>query len=109
MISSTSVGTTLPRGVSEYWLIDPRDDSVTVLSLVDGEYEVTSAPSRKIALSQRLDGFECDAARAFSRSASDVASRDQGPTADWQLVDWQSGTGNRGGNRDCIPSRSVIG
>ena len=55
-------------GVAEYWLVDPRDDSVTVLTLEDRAYKELHAKESNEASSRLLDGLRLDVASLF-RSA----------------------------------------
>ena len=58
-------------GISEYWIADPRDQTVTVLSLNSetGEYSLAGryAPG-EAARSVLLDGFSVDVRQAFSQN-----------------------------------------
>ena len=48
-------------GIPEYWIVDPRFESVTVLTLIDGAYAEHGAFSRGgTATSPLLDGFAVD-------------------------------------------------
>ncbi|MBI4581010.1 MAG: Uma2 family endonuclease, partial [Planctomycetes bacterium] len=53
-------------GIPEYWIIDPREQTITVLTLRSGRYEVhaESRPGQK-AGSVLLPGFEVDTAAVF--------------------------------------------
>ena len=53
-------------GVPEYWIIDPRFESVTVLTLTGGAYAEHGAFSRgDTATSPLLDGFAVDVTALF--------------------------------------------
>lgn len=54
------------HGVKEYWMIDPEPETVEVLALVDGRYELVkrSRPG-EIAASRLLPGFEVFVAYLF--------------------------------------------
>lgn len=48
-------------GIAEYWIADPQEEKITVLSLTDGKYEVYSTAVRgETATSKLLDGFSVD-------------------------------------------------
>jgi Uma2 family endonuclease len=56
-------------GIAEYWIVDPRDETITVLSLRKGRktYEVVGKYRRgQQAASVLLDGLVVDVAKAFS-------------------------------------------
>jgi Uma2 family endonuclease len=56
-------------GVGEYWIIDPRDDSIQVLSLIDGEYAAAIRSGRtEHAVSKVLPGFRMDVGQLFSKA-----------------------------------------
>ena len=58
-------------GIPEYWIIDPRDESITVLQLVGQEYKITNGNQRQsTAKSFVLDGFSVDARQLFLQSRS---------------------------------------
>ncbi len=58
-------------GVAEYWIVDPRSETVTVLTLAEGAYAERGVFSRgDMAVSTLLDGFALDVAVMF-----DFASR----------------------------------
>lgn len=58
-------------GIPEYWIVDPRDDSILVLELRAGRYHTTNEPSRTtIALSVVLSGLSLDVAWLFSEARS---------------------------------------
>lgn len=53
-------------GIPEYWIADPRHDTVTVLTLAAGGYVEHGVHSRgDTAVSPLLDGFAIDVAAAF--------------------------------------------
>ncbi len=53
-------------GISEYWIVDPRDDSILVLGLVDGDYQELNPETRsESAASVVLDGFQFDVRELF--------------------------------------------
>lgn len=48
-------------GVAEYWIVDPRDEQIYVLALVDGAYVEHGVFGRnQTATSALLDGFSAD-------------------------------------------------
>lgn len=50
-------------GIREYWMVDPRDDRVSVLTLRDGEYVVQNEAEKTGAVtSSVLSGFSIDVA-----------------------------------------------
>lgn len=52
--------------IPEYWIVDPRFESVTVLTLIDGTYAEHGAFSRgDTATSPLLDGFAVDVTALF--------------------------------------------
>ncbi len=56
--------------IPEYWIVDPRDESVTVLTLPAGENEYAEAGKYtrgQQAASILLDGLQIDVAEVFSR------------------------------------------
>jgi Uma2 family endonuclease len=58
-------------GISEYWIVDPRDQSVSVLSLdpATGGYSVAGRyASGETARSVLLDGFSVDVGDVFSQN-----------------------------------------
>jgi Uma2 family endonuclease len=56
-------------GVSEYWIVDPKQRLITVLKLADGRYvEHCVARPGDSATSALLDGFEVEVASVFNRS-----------------------------------------
>ena len=53
-------------GISEYWIVDPRDDSLLVLQLRDAAYQEVNAQTRtQTAASVVLDGFHIDVQQLF--------------------------------------------
>ena len=58
--------------ISEYWIIDPRNDSIQVNTLRNGVYEPFMSSRNAIASSIVLNGFELDVERLFrdARSAT---------------------------------------
>jgi Uma2 family endonuclease len=59
-------------GITEYWIIDPREETMTVLRLVGESYEVHGEFSRgEIATSHLLPGFTVDVTAAFDRQNPD--------------------------------------
>ena len=56
-------------GVKEYWIIDPEAQTVEVLALVSGRYELVqrSLPGEKAA-SRLLPGFEVSVGDLFRRA-----------------------------------------
>ena len=56
-------------GISEYWIIDPRDDSIKVLELRDGDYQDLSK-STETASSKVLDGFQIGVRKLFAAARS---------------------------------------
>ena len=52
-------------GIPEYWIVDPRDDSIQVLQLADGSYRETDSECHSTATSIVLDGFSVDVAELF--------------------------------------------
>lgn len=58
-------------GVSEYWIVDPRDDSVLVLGLHDGAYQELNRQTRtETAASVVLEGFQIDVQPLFHQARS---------------------------------------
>jgi len=56
-------------GIAEYWMIDPRNDSIQVLHLRDGEYrEVIRAGRSEHAVSRVLQGFRMDVEELFAKA-----------------------------------------
>ena len=56
-------------GISEYWIINPRDDSIKVLELRDGDYQDLSK-STETAPSKVLDGFQIGVRKLFAAARS---------------------------------------
>ena len=53
-------------GIPEYWIVDPRDDTITVLTLQGGAYVEHGVFRRgAIATSPLLEGFTADVAAVF--------------------------------------------
>ena len=53
-------------GIPEYWIVDPRDDTITVLTLKDGAYVEHGVFRRgAIATSPLLEGFTADVGAVF--------------------------------------------
>jgi Uma2 family endonuclease len=57
-------------GVPEYWIIDPRDDSITVLCLDGGNYEVLARESDGCVASKLLADFQIDVKKMFAEARS---------------------------------------
>ena len=58
-------------GIAEYWIADPRDDTITVLALHGGAYVEHGAFARgKAATSPLLEGFVADVAAVFDAPES---------------------------------------
>jgi Uma2 family endonuclease len=58
-------------GIAEYWIVDPRDQTITVLTLEPAarQYAVSGQYTRgAIARSAALDGFTVDVSAAFSQA-----------------------------------------
>jgi Uma2 family endonuclease len=56
-------------GIPEYWIVDPRDETITVLVLRDGLYMEAGVFGRgERAASVLLTGFSIDAAAVFDRN-----------------------------------------
>lgn len=56
-------------GIAEYWIIDPRDDSIQVFYLRDGAYsDGIRVISGQSAESKILSGFRTDVAELFARA-----------------------------------------
>ena len=59
-------------GIPEYWIVDPRDETISVLALADGAYAARGAYGRgETARSTLLEGFRVDASAMFD--AADAA------------------------------------
>jgi Uma2 family endonuclease len=54
-------------GIPEYWIVDPRDQSVRVLSISDGEYR--EVDQRPIVESRVLPGMKLNVAELFQRAS----------------------------------------
>lgn len=53
-------------GIPEYWIVDPRDETITVLALEGGAYvERGVFPRGEAAVSPLLEGFEADVSEVF--------------------------------------------
>lgn len=58
-------------GIGEYWIVDPRDTSITVLTLDNGQYRDTGHfHPGEVAASTTLDGFAVAVAEAFEEGPS---------------------------------------
>ena len=58
-------------GIPEYWIVDPRDETITVLTLQDGAYaEHGVFPRGGSAASRLLEGFAADVSAVFDASES---------------------------------------
>ena len=58
-------------GVPEYWIVDPRDETITVLVLEGDAYVEQGAYARgDMAMSSLLDGFTADVAAVFDAPES---------------------------------------
>ncbi len=58
-------------GIAEYWIVDPRDESITVLTLPDGQSEYAEAGKftrGQAAASVLLEGLSVDVAEVFSQT-----------------------------------------
>ena len=56
-------------GIAEYWMIDPRNDSIQVLHLRDGEYrDVIRSGRTEHAVSRVLKGFRMDVEELFEKA-----------------------------------------
>ncbi len=55
-------------GIPEYWIVDPRDQSIRVLMLGSGEY--IDAGARPVATSCVLPDFSVDVAELFRKAAT---------------------------------------
>ncbi len=52
--------------VREYWLVDPRDESIAVYALTDGRYELLGEfRAGQTVVTRVLDGLQLDPARIF--------------------------------------------
>jgi len=59
-------------GIPEYWIVDPREETITVLRLTGENYTVHGEFARgEIASSHLLAGFTVDVAAAFDRQNPD--------------------------------------
>jgi len=59
-------------GIPEYWIIDPRDQTVLILGLLDGSYQELNAGTRaEVASSRLLDGFQIDVRRLFQEASQE--------------------------------------
>ena len=55
-------------GIREYWIVDPKDSRITVLTLKDGTYaEACVATGRELAKSALVEGLQTEAERVFLR------------------------------------------
>ena len=60
-------------GIPEYWIVDPRDETITVLALEGDAYVTHGVFARGgVAKSVRLDGFETDVSEVFDAPESDA-------------------------------------
>jgi Uma2 family endonuclease len=59
-------------GISEYWIVDPRDRSLSILTLEDGTYHVHGKylPGQQ-ARSLLLEGFAVDVTSIFAAASED--------------------------------------
>lgn len=57
-------------GVSEYWIIDPRDDSIILLGLRAGSYQVLNQAWQGNLASELLPGFQVDIEQLFAQASS---------------------------------------
>ncbi|GMU24722.1 MAG: hypothetical protein AMXMBFR13_47940 [Phycisphaerae bacterium] len=54
-------------GIPEYWIVDPRDEKITVMTLADGRYRARGEfKAGQSAASVLLPGFEVDVAVVFA-------------------------------------------
>jgi Uma2 family endonuclease len=54
-------------GIPEYWIVDPRDEKITVMTLADGRYGARGEfEAGQAAVSVLLPGFEVDVAVVFA-------------------------------------------
>lgn len=59
-------------GVTEYWIVDPREQTITVLKLADGEYVEHGVFSEgETAHSAMLEGFEVGVAATFAAARAE--------------------------------------
>ncbi|MEA5451695.1 Uma2 family endonuclease [Leptolyngbya sp. CCNP1308] len=54
------------RGISEYWIVDPAKAKVTVLTLVDGLYEVQELQGKALLCSPQFPGLSLTTAKVLS-------------------------------------------
>jgi Uma2 family endonuclease len=69
-------------GISEYWIIDPQEERITVLRLVGKRYVVHGEfPKGTVASSYLLRGFTVDVSETFAQQLHQaaVAKRTQKP------------------------------
>ena len=60
-------------GIPEYWIVDPRDETITVLALEGDAYVTHGVFARGgVATSVRLDGFATDVSEVFDAPESDA-------------------------------------
>ena len=63
-------------GIPEYWIVDPRDERITVLRLEGKEYAVHGVYTEGMtAVSHLLPGFEVDATTAFAQRLPGAQNR----------------------------------
>jgi Uma2 family endonuclease len=55
-------------GIREYWIVDPKESRITVLTLKEGAFEqVCMASGREVARSVLVEGLQTEAERVFLR------------------------------------------
>ncbi len=60
-------------GIAEYWIVDGRQETITVLALRDGAYAEHGVSERgEIATSALLDGFEANVSMVFDAAGGSV-------------------------------------
>src|SRR5262249_55719115 len=61
-------------GIPEYWIVDPQEETITVLRLADKHYAVHGTFGKgTTATSHLLSGFSVDVTEAFAQQASAAA------------------------------------